>query len=523
MKLISEAPNSVKIQKMKERVLWQHPSILKHGIDQTCMVLDDGKQDCPDFSFMVIGDSGTKPHQNFHPQRQIAELMLPHQEECSFVLHTGDVVYVVGSHEYYPQNFIEPYREFLEGGEDAKRITYDRMTFKTPILPVLGNHDYYDVPLISRLVTGSTQVFRRFFQYKNIEIGWYGSGQGNAFARAFLDYLQDIKSLEFLKEHLDTHYTAKTDTGRCLRYVPRFFTRLPNRYYTFRYGGIDFFALDSDTFNTPSPIPDTKEGESDRSELEKRRRDIEVEEIEILAARGKLNLDNPHDALQVDALNAKLNQIDEVKIDIEKQLNANIGEVIDWEQLNWLKQRLIESWCSDEVRGRVLYFHHPPYVTEASKWKQAQTLAVRHRLREVFDAVAKTVGSQIGKRPVVDLILNGHAHCLEYLQTTDTGHADSNLNCIISGGSGHRPRRHRPEGNELMEKFVSAAGDYESKVADSHLFVGRTGKDLSRVLPYSFVRIDVKPGNPPKFVVRPFVAQWSQETWQNISMQPFEL
>jgi hypothetical protein len=533
MKLISQTPISLRIQKMKERVLWQHPSIMQRSIDQTCMVLDDGKQDNPDFSFMVIGDSGTKPHHNFHPQRKVAEMMLPHRDECSFVLHTGDVIYVVGSHEYYPQNFIEPYREFLEGGESPKHIAFDRMIFKTPILPVLGNHDYYDVPLMSRLVSGSTLMLRRLFKYKeDIEIGWHGSGRGNAYARAFIDCLDALKSPQMLAEHLDTFYSAKTDTGRCLRYEPGFFTRVPNRYYTFRYGGIDFFALDSDTFNLPSPIPATKEGESNRHELEKSRRAIEVEEIQILDAHAKLNPENPGDAEQLDALAAKLNQIDEIKIDIEKQLAASATHLIDWEQLDWLKQRLIESWHTEEVRGRVLYFHHPPYVTEASKWHQSQTLAVRHRLREVFDVVAQTLGSRSGERPIVDLILNGHAHCLEYLRTTDTGHADSHINCIVSGGSGHRPRRQRQEGNELMERFTIpvdgrdrnvVSQQVHRKVADSYLFVGRNGYDLFKKLPYSFVRIDVKAGNPPKFIVHPFVTERYQGEWFDIPMEAFEL
>lgn len=521
MKFISDSPISIKIQKMKERVRWQHPSLTRRGIDQTCMMLDDGK-DSPDFSFMVIGDSGTKPHYAHHPQRKVVELMLPHQDECSFVLHTGDVIYVVGSHEYYPQNFIEPYREFLVGGEKHQRIACDRMIFKTPILPVLGNHDYYDVPFMSRLVAGSTQLFRRFFRYRDFEIGWHGSEQGNAYARAFIDCLDAIKPEQMLAEHLDTHYTAKTDTGRCLRYEPGIFTRVPNRYYTFRYGGIDFFALDSDNFNMPSPIPTTKEGENSRRELEKRRHDIEVEEIEILEACGQLNPDNPQDAEQLDALKAKLNQIDEIKIDIEKQLAPNEKHIIDWEQLNWLKERLIESWHSDEVRGRILYFHHPPYVTEATKWQQAQTLAVRDRLREVFDAVAQTIGSQNPQRPIVDLILNGHAHCLEHLQTTDTGHGDSHINCIISGGSGHRPRRQRAEGTELMETFTDATGQHNRKVADSLLFVGRNGYGINKRLPYSFIRIDVKAGNPPKFTVRPFVAEWYRGEWCDRALETFE-
>ncbi len=106
MKFIFDPEIAVKIHKMKERVRWQHPSIVSRGIDQTSMVLDDGKDGEPEFSFMVIGDTGTQPHKNYHPQRQVAQAMLKHQQDCNFVLHTGDVIYVVGSQEYYPQNFI---------------------------------------------------------------------------------------------------------------------------------------------------------------------------------------------------------------------------------------------------------------------------------------------------------------------------------------------------------------------------------------------------------------------------------
>jgi hypothetical protein len=376
---------------------------------------------------------------------------------------------------------------------------------------------------MSRLVAGSTKLLRQFFRYKDFEIGWHGSNQGNAFAQTFIDCLGNIDSEQMLAEHLDTHYTAKTDTGLCLRYEPGIFTRLPNRYYTFRYGGIDFFALDSDTFNMPSPIPSTKQGDEKRRQLSKQRHDIEAEEIKILDDIAKLNPEKSEDAQQLDELNAKLNQIDEVKIDIEKQLTSTSRtNLIDWEQLDWLKKRLIESWHSDEVRGRIIYFHHPPYVTEATKWRQAQTLAVRHRLREVFDAVAQTIGSRNNERPIVDLILNGHAHCFEHLQTTNTGHADSNITCIVSGGSGHRPRRQRTEGNELMEKFITPNGIDNRKVADSNLFIGRNGHDEMRRLPYTFARIDVKAGNPPKFTARPFVAEWYQGQWSNYTLEPFK-
>ena len=207
MRLISEPPIAVKIQKMKQRVRWQHSSILQQGIDQTCMVIDDGNSDSPEFSFMVIGDTGTKSHSGHHPQREVAKMMLNHGDDCRFVLHTGDVIYMVGSREYYPANFIEPYREFLVGGNQPQDITYDQMVFQLPILPVLGNHDYYDVPLLYRLLTGLTLPLRRVFRYKDIEIGWHGSNQGDAYARAFLDYLAEVSPAE-LEQHLK-HQTQR--------------------------------------------------------------------------------------------------------------------------------------------------------------------------------------------------------------------------------------------------------------------------------------------------------------------------
>jgi hypothetical protein len=521
MEFIIDPPIPVKIQKMKERVRWLHPSFVQRGIDQTSMVIDDENSDNPEFSFMVIGDTGTRSVDERHPQRQIAELMLPHLNTCSFVLHTGDVIYVVGSHEYYQTNFIEPYREFLEGGEKFKRIPYNRMVFKVPILPVLGNHDYYDVPLMSRVFAGSTLLLRRLLRHKDFEIGWHGSYQGDAYAQAFLDYSKAIASHKQLENHIDRHYTAKTNTGRCLRYEPGHFTRLPNRYYTFRYGGIDFFALDSNTFNEPSALPATEEGEVTRRALEKRQHEIEQEELQILSAWNQLKPDTPEAAEKLDVLKAKLNQIDEIKIDIEKQLEPHNIPNTDFEQLNWLRDRLIESWNTDEVRGRIIYFHHPPYVTEATKWHQAQTLAVRRNLRSVFNQVANTLGSLTQGRSIVDLILNGHAHCLEHLRTTDTGYADSHINCIISGGSGHLPRRQRDEGSELMETFHDVAGIDTRKIAVSQLFIGRNGYGVNQRLPYSFARIDVQDGCPPKFTVTPFVAERFLGEWYNRQEESF--
>ena len=522
MEFVSDPPISVKIRKMKERVRWGEPQIVERGIDQTRMVLEDGWADSPEFSFLVIGDTGSGAHRGGqNPQRRIAELMLANRDACRFVLHTGDVIYMVGSSEFYPKNFIKPYREFILGGEQLERIAYKQMNFTLPILPVPGNHDYYDLPFLYGLMVQSTLPIRRLLQFKlDLDIGWHGSHQGRAYARAFLDYLKDFEPEE-LRRHLDRHYTAQTDTGPCLSYKPGHFTRLPNRYYTFRSGGIDFFALDSNTFNAPPPLPATRAGEDSRRLLKNRLDELDQQKLQLLETSANLNSELPDEAEQLDDLRTKLTQIDEVYLDIEKQLASDEATVTDFEQLDWLRQRLIESWNTAEVRGRVIYFHHPPYVTEATKWHQAQTLAIRRHIRRVLDEVSEAVGSLCEGRPPVDLILNGHAHCLEYLRTGDTGHADSNLNWIVCGGSGFSLRRQRSEGPELTETFGDAEGASTRKVAESLLYVSRNGQGAQKRRPYSFLRIDVKDGRPPKFIVRPYIAEQFQRQWSTRQLEPF--
>jgi hypothetical protein len=377
---------------------------------------------------------------------------------------------------------------------------------------------------VSGLIAQATRPLRRLLQFQlDLDIGWHGSSQGKAYAKAFLDYLKAMNSQAELVQHLDRHYTAKTDTGRCLLYEPGRFTRLPNRYYTFRSGGIDFFALDSNTFNAPLPLPGTEAGDAVRRQLEARRDELEQQKLQILETSAQLNPNQPDEAEQIDDLRAKLEQIDELKIDIDKQLAADATTVTDFEQLDWLRQRLIESWNTAEVRGRVIYFHHPPYVTEATKWQQAQTLAIRRRLRQVLDAVSDAVGSLAEGRPLVDLVLNGHAHCLEYLRTGDTGHADSNINWIVCGGSGFSLRRQRPEGLELTESYGNTESGSTRKVARSLLFLGRNGYGSKKRRPYSFLRIDVQDGRPPKFIVRPFISERFQHQWFDSHLEPFEI
>jgi hypothetical protein len=51
--------------------------------------------------------------------------------------------------------------------------------------------------------------------------------------------------------------------------------------------------------------------------------------------------------------------------------------------------------------------------------------------------------------------------------------------------------------------------------------VGRSGQGSQRRRPYSFLRIDVQEGTPPKFVVRPFIAERYQKSWNDYTLDPF--
>jgi 3',5'-cyclic AMP phosphodiesterase CpdA len=517
MKFVRDPDISVKINQMKRRVRWQDPIIQDKECNQTKLVIDNGNSDNPNFSFLVIGDSGCGSHLKHHPQGKIAEMMFEHQQESSFIIHTGDVVYQVGSKEYYQQNFIDPYQKFLVGGGHHQQLEYDSLIFNLPFFPVPGNHDYYDLPLIYGILIQATWLPRRLLRGRiDLDVGWHGSNVGDTYARAFLDYLANLKDRTNLKRHLNLHYTAKHTGDRCLNYQPGKFTRLPNRYYTFRYGGIDFLAVDSNTFNQPLVIPDTPEGQTKRKQLFTRQKELEKREQEIQTALNKLNRQKPEDMEQIDDYYAKLEHIAESQRDIEKQLNQE-EKMTDWEQLEWLKNSLVASWRDETARGRIIFLHHPPYVTETTKWNQGQTLAVRDRLRQVLDDAAKEIGTLPEERSVVDLVLSGHAHCLEHLYTKDTGHSDSYTNWIVCGGSGHSLRRQRQEGTVLYQDI-----DFNSEpIGQSQLYVGRNGSGKEHKRPYSFLRIDVQAGNQPKFTVKPYVAEWHQRQWHEYAIDSF--
>jgi hypothetical protein len=350
--------------------------------------------------------------------------------------------------------------------------------------------------------------------YLDLDVGWHGSYQGDAFARAFFDYLKAVPEAQ-LSQHLDTHYSSRVDGGRALTYRPGQFTRLPNRYYTFRYGGIDFFALDSNTFNEPLPLADTDVG---RQLLQQQRLQLEVQKADLLGQLG-MGVFNPNSGDEAEDIAEQIEAIDEQLNDITKQLTNTESTMVDIEQLDWLRDRLIASWQNRAVRGRILFFHHPPYVSEATKWRQGQTLAVRYHLRQVLNAVAVEVRPRTQGRSIVDLVLNGHAHCFDYLRTGATGHADARIPWVICGGSGYSLRRQREEGPVITETL----GGTTRSVAKSHLYLGRTrdGGHLKR--PYSGLRVEVASGNPPKLTVTPLVAEKYDGEWKGYKIEGFEV
>ena len=85
MKFVFDPSIAVKIDKMKRRVRWQESIFKAKNINQTKLIIDDHNTDNPNFSFLVIGDSGCGSHLKHHPQRKIAKMMLQHQQECCFI------------------------------------------------------------------------------------------------------------------------------------------------------------------------------------------------------------------------------------------------------------------------------------------------------------------------------------------------------------------------------------------------------------------------------------------------------
>ncbi len=466
---------------LSHQVQWQHPMVVQGGVDQTRLAISDGVSDrrpgIP-FSFTVMGDTdagdtdagelNADPNHNF--SALFAQQMIDQSQESRFWLHTGDVVYPLGTYQNYWSGFLRPYRALLaslparasyasqnSGSQSSHKLEESSaVVFNRPVLPVPGNHDYAQLPFWSNCRQQMlTFLCDRLRQFAGIDWGHYGGQGGKAYGQTFLDDLSKL-SLEQLKHHLIAHYTVRlpaqshdaAEPTYCLDYAPGQFTRLPNRYYTFHYGGIDFFALDSNTWKSSPEVSG-----------------------------------------------------------------------FDQAQLDWLEQGLVNSWRSSDSVGRIIYLHHSPYTTESSRWQQPETLWVRRHLRRVLDNVKATLALDIGEHvadssPLVDLVISGHAHCLEHVTTGQTGHGDANLNWLICGGSGISLRRQRQTGKDILETLMVEGRRVTEVVAQSQLYAGVHGHRTKKQNFHSFVQIDVHPNAKRGLVVRPFVVVKGRTGWQ---------
>ena len=447
--------------------------ILKdYEIDTTCLAIEDapvGSESA--FSFMVIGDTdaGLDLSVGDSFSAEFAQQIIPYLEESRFLLHTGDVAYPIGNYQNYFERFLKPYRWLLTRLPESAFYRRGAVTFRRPFMVVPGNHDCMKAgdgrgwfnKLWSAALRGVCDRLRSL----GVDLGYYGGEGGEAYAETFLDDLEQL-SPEQLKRHLFKNYSASVPDSysnhcskratACLNYRPGAFTQLPNRYYRFRYGGIDFFALDSNSLNQDSAV-----------------------------------------------------------------------EGFDQAQLDWLEDSLITSWKDLSVIGRIVYLHHSPYTTESFHWQQSQTLWVRRHLRSVLSRVATTLDLSPSTKPLLDVVLSGHAHCFEHLQTVQSERGDAGIDWVVCGGSGFDLRRQRREGSDILENVAHGRRSQTEVVARSQLYAGRhlsrTQKQMKEKKLHSFIRIDVRPEQKRMITVCPFLVSYEDGQWQVESAPSFSV
>jgi len=482
---------------LSRQVLWRNERLLNAGVDQTHLAIADAPTDKVPFSFSIIGDTDAgsfeqsdQPSTAANFSQRFAQQLTAHLGDSRFLLHTGDVTYPKGSFNNYFRGFLSPYKALLSRPV-AQGYTAQDIVFNRPLLPVPGNHDYADIPLLNRLWQKIQQIGScALRKTTGIELGNLGGEGGLAYGQTFLDDLASIPT-EQLSAHLTAHYSAiKHDAIKqssraqrlsnispdlsplkyCLNYRPGKFTCLPNRYYSFRYSGIDFFALDSNTWRRSSDSED-----------------------------------------------------------------------FDHEQLAWLESALIRSWRDPDSLGRIIYLHHSPYTTEVVRAHQPETMKVREHLRRVFDQVALILAlddankvepagkwrsaqaSDLAQPAVVDLVISGHAHCLEHLQTTNTGHCDNQTHWLVCGGSGQGLRAQRRDEKTILENVSIENRLQPTVVAHSNLYAGIHGQGQTKQKLHSFVRIDVTPTGPALLTINPFIVTSSDGVWQTRPLAPIAI
>ena len=92
---------------LRERVRWQHSELQQRGIDQTRLALENAPQE---FSEFLVFGIRRQPVRGRHrsssaPAPGSSTVDEPPSRGQNLFLHTGDVVYLVGSSEQYREKF----------------------------------------------------------------------------------------------------------------------------------------------------------------------------------------------------------------------------------------------------------------------------------------------------------------------------------------------------------------------------------------------------------------------------------
>lgn len=369
------------------------------------------------FEFLALGDTGDSDTYGSEesPQEAVARYLTEDANVpggsgiASMVIHTGDVIYMTGERRLYDQNFRKPYAPFL-----SPESSDERYVFRIPFLPVPGNHDYYDlngwvrwigqIPLIGG---GLRRLARHLFGF-SLPKG--GSDCGRAFMEVFVTQEPGLGSGP-------------------LPYVPGKDTRLPNRYYQFSVGTVDFFGLDSNTLDTISPgRADEIQMRTDAAEriklLEERARELET------ALKSGTNPTAP----PADVSNAERKAADslpenqelaEKMLDVqrdlayERRLLLYTPQDYDADQIEWLRTALEESVRLRPDAWRIVYLHHPLYSSISNHCEGKDVQGVRTNLLPILQDTAH-------------LVLSGHSHSFEWITSADL----PNTGIFVTGGGG---------------------------------------------------------------------------------------
>lgn len=428
-----------------------------------------------EFRFAVIADTGDgRPP--FNPQYAVAQQLAVDYDDIAFVMHAGDVIYQIGSRRFYGPNFLQPYARFIANPD------LDALAFNKPFFVLPGNHDYYDlsrVALIRRIPiigTGAERILTRFAG----NLG-EGSRDGRVFERIFLDD------------------PGGKGSGRPVTpYECGSRTRLPNRYYTFRYGCASFFALDSNTLDAP-PSGSARLGRRQRQRFQRamHQDNLDIHRLSewIQACHEQIEdgrLTEQDVGEEIEQRTQHLLDLIYDRAQYEHALAAGEdGRDHDRDQLAWLREQLHAAPTDD---WKIVVLHHPLYTFVKTYCESPDVVGVRDNLRRIL------IDSG------VHLVISGHSHSFEWVRAV---HAKERRIAYITAGSGgcrwirpsilHATQR-RPDVPDYEERFRRC-----HRYAHSRAFAGLDVTGRART--FNYLRVHVA---PQRIRVEPVGLHWTR-------------